>query len=246
MSVVADDAPARQGPGAGRLRALVVVGDQPVAGLIAGHLEHEDFSVVVRHTGSEALRAIRDTDPDAILLNLTLPGHDGLDVCRQLREATDAYIVALCGDVHQMAAESEGADACITTPFDPIELGTRLGDLLRRPARCRNSGSGGAKPVRVFGALRIDVAARGVQLRRVSVALTRTEFEVLATLSSRPSVVFTRRELVDAVWGPSWDGNVGGIDVHVGHLRRKLGDDPDDPRYVLTVRGVGYRMGRGR
>lgn len=233
-------------PGAGRLRALVVVGDQPVAGLIAGHLTHEEFSVLVSHTGSAALRAVRDTDPDAILLNLSLPDHDGLEVCRRLREATDAYIVALCGDVHQVAAELGGADACITTPFDPTELGSRLGDLLRRPARRRRNGDGVPEPVRVFGALRIDVAARRVQLRRAAVALTRTEFEVLAALSARPSAVFTRRELIDAVWGVSWDGNAGGIDVHVGNLRRKLGDDPDDPRYVLTVRGVGYRMGRGR
>lgn len=201
---------ARRGPGRGRLLALVVVGDQPVAGLIAGHLELEEFSVLVSHTVLEALRAVRDADPDAILLHLSLPDHDGLEVCRRLREVTDAYIVALCSDAHQVAAESTGADACITTPFDPTDLGPRLGDLLRQPARRSRNGDRAADSVRVFGALRIDVAARRVQLRRMPLALTRTEFAVLAALSARPSAVCTRRELIDAVWGSSWEGNVGG------------------------------------
>ena len=98
----------------------------------------------------------------------------------------------------------------------------------------------------MFGALRIDVAGSEVHIGEQPVMLTRTEFDVLAALSSRPGVVFSRRQLLEAVWGDSWVGNEHLVDVHVGHLRRKLGDDPTDSRYVSTVRGVGYRMGSGR
>jgi DNA-binding response OmpR family regulator len=97
----------------------------------------------------------------------------------------------------------------------------------------------------VFGALSVDVAAREVQFAGEPVALTRTEFDVLQALSARPAVVFSRRQLIDAVWDQTWVGDEHLVDVHVGHLRRKLGDDPSSPRYVRTVRGIGYRMGDG-
>jgi DNA-binding response OmpR family regulator len=108
------------------------------------------------------------------------------------------------------------------------------------------SSSTGEAPPRIFGPLRIDVAGRQVFLDDEPVMLTRTEFDVLAALSSRPAVVFSRRQLLETVWGESWVGNEHLVDVHIGHLRRKLGDDPGAPRYVTTVRGVGYRMGGAR
>lgn len=101
-------------------------------------------------------------------------------------------------------------------------------------------------PPRAFGPLSIDVAGRQVFIDDEPVLLTRTEFDILAALSSRPAVVFSRRQLLEAVWGDSWGGNEHLVDVHIGHLRRKLSDDPADPRYVITVRGVGYRMGSGQ
>jgi DNA-binding response OmpR family regulator len=116
--------------------------------------------------------------------------------------------------------------------------------MLRRPRTV--SAAADRAPDRVFGALRIDVAAREVFVDDQPITLTRTEFDVLAALSSRPGVVLSRRQLLDAVWTESWVGNEHLVDVHVGHLRRKLGDDPAAPRYVMTVRGVGYRMGTGQ
>jgi DNA-binding response OmpR family regulator len=110
-----------------------------------------------------------------------------------------------------------------------------------------NASAAVAEPApRAFGPLSIDVAGRQVFIDDEPVLLTRTEFDVLAALSSRPGMVFSRRQLLKAVWGDSWVGNEHLVDVHVGHLRRKLGDDPAAPRYVITVRGVGYRMGSGK
>jgi DNA-binding response OmpR family regulator len=121
--------------------------------------------------------------------------------------------------------------------------------MLRRPRTVAAAEAGVAPdqpPPRVFGELRIDVAGREVLIDDQPITLTRTEFDVLAALSARPGVVFSRRQLLDAVWAESWGGNEHLVDVHIGHLRRKLGDDPAAPRYVITVRGVGYRMGSGK
>jgi len=116
--------------------------------------------------------------------------------------------------------------------------------VLRRP---RGAPTGGAQAEALrFGSLSVDVAAREVRSDGTLVDLTRTEFDVLATLAARPRLVFTRRQLIDAIWGETWVGDEHLVDVHIGHLRRKLGDDPDAGRFVRTVRGVGYRMGEGR
>jgi len=142
---------------------------------------------------------------------------------------------------------SVGADDYITKPFSPRELVARIRAMLRRP-RAVPAVAVAATPTaaREFGPLSIDVDSRQVFLDGDSISLTRTEFDILAALSSRPGVVWTRRQLIDAVWGEPWVGNDHLVDVHVGHLRRKLGDDAADPRFVFTVRGVGYRMGDGR
>jgi len=141
---------------------------------------------------------------------------------------------------------SVGADDYVTKPFSPRELVARIRAMLRRPRSASATTETDAVPDRVFGPLRIDVAAREVFIDDEPITLTRTEFDVLAALSARPNVVLSRRQLLDAVWTESWVGNEHLVDVHVGHVRRKLGDDPAAPRYVITVRGVGYRMGSGR
>ena len=197
----------------------------------------------------------REIDPDVVVLDLGLPGIDGIEVCRELRTFSDAYVVMLTArdtELDTVVGLSVGADDYVTKPFSPRELVARIRAMLRRPRTAPayetpRPGPGGTEaPPRVFGALRIDVAGREVFLGEEPVMLTRTEFDVLAALSSRPGVVFSRRQLIEAVWGESWVGNEHLVDVHVGHLRRKLGDDPAAPRYVTTVRGVGYRMGTGR
>lgn len=234
-------------------RALVVDDEEPLAEVVASYLQREHFEVTVCHTGLDALSAARQVDPDVVVLDLGLPGIDGLEVCRQLRTFSDAYVVMLTArdtEVDTIVGLSVGADDYVTKPFSPRELVARIRAMLRRPrivgAPAASNPSADVPPRRVFGPLSIDPAGREVLLAADVVPLTRTEFDILAALSSRPGVVWSRRQLIDAVWGEPWVGNDHLVDVHVGHLRRKLGDNPGDPKFVLTVRGVGYRMGAGR
>ena len=231
-------------------RALVVDDEAALADVVASYLRHDHFEVTVCHSGAEALTAARDVDPDVVVLDLGLPGIDGLEVCRQLRTFSDAYVVMLTArdsEVDTIVGLSVGADDYLTKPFSPRELVARIRAMLRRPRSVAAPvpHGRGEEPPRVFGPLAIDLAGREAFLDGEPIALTRTEFDILAALSSRPGVVWSRRQLIDAVWGEPWVGNDHLVDVHVGHVRRKLGDDPADPRFLHTVRGVGYRMGSG-
>jgi len=228
-------------------RALVVDDEVALADVIASYLRRDHFEVAVCHTGADALSVAREVDPDVVVLDLGLPGIDGLEVCRQLRTFSDAYVVMLTArdtEMDTLVGLSVGADDYVTQPFSPRELVARIRAMLRRP-RSVGAAAEAVLPARVFGPLAIDVASRQVFLDGASIPLTRTEFDILAALSSRPGVVWSRRQLIEAVWGEPWVGNDHLVDVHVGHLRRKLADDPADPRFVSTVRGVGYRMGSG-
>jgi DNA-binding response OmpR family regulator len=230
-------------------RALVVDDEVPLAEIVASYLAREHFEVTVLHTGDAALDVARDVDPDVVVLDLGLPGIDGVEVCRQLRTFSDAYVVMLTArdtELDTIVGLSVGADDYVTKPFSPRELVARIRAMLRRPRTAGAPVPAGSPAPRVFGPLSIDVAGRWVHLDGEPITLTRTEFDILAALSSRPGVVWTRRQLIDAVWGEPWVGNDHLVDVHVGHVRRKLGDDPAAPKYVVTVRGVGYRMGAGR
>ena len=234
-------------------RALVVDDEVPLATVVASYLEREQFEVSVAHNGHDAVAMAREIDPDVVVLDLALPGIDGLEACRQLRTFSDAYVVMLTArdtEMDTIIGLSVGADDYVTKPFSPRELVARIRAMLRRPRTVSTpTGTDAAAdhpPPRVFGPLRIDVAAREAFIEDQPITLTRTEFDVLAALSARPGVVLSRRQLLDAVWAESWGGNEHLVDVHIGHLRRKLGDDPAAPRYVITVRGVGYRMGSGK
>ena len=232
-------------------RALVVDDEVPLANVLASYMEREQFEVTICHDGTEAVTLAREVDPDVVVLDLGLPGIDGIEVCRQLRVFSDAYVVMLTArdtEADTIVGLSVGADDYVTKPFSPRELMARIRAMLRRP-RTANSQLGvalgkGAQPAprRVFGSLSIDVDGRKVFLAEEPVALTRTEFDILAALSARPGVVFSRRQLLESIWGEPWVGNDQLVDVHIGHLRRKLRDDPADPTFVFTVRGVGYRM----
>jgi DNA-binding response OmpR family regulator len=223
-------------------RVLVVDDEQPLAELVAKYLTRDGFETTVVLDGLAAVAAARAQSPDVVVLDLGLPGLDGVEVCRQLRTFTDCYVIMLTArtdEVDKLIGLSVGADDYLTKPFSPRELLARVRVLLRRPRAP-------ATPTTLrFGPLTIDVAGREVRLDAEPVELTRTEFDVLAALAARPSMVFTRRQLIDAVWGENWIGDEHLVDVHVAHLRRKLGDDPDASRFVRTVRGVGYRMGEG-
>jgi DNA-binding response OmpR family regulator len=251
----------------GRTRHAVVVDDEvPLARLVAGYLERDGFTAHVCHDGAAAVDLVREVDPEIVVLDLGLPGLDGVEVCRRIRTFSDCYVLMLTAraeEVDTLIGLSVGADEYMTKPFSPRELMARVGVLLRRPrvgvvagagAAGAAGGSGGpggaAEPASAatmleVGGLRLDLAAREAHVDGREVALTRTEFDLLAALAARPGLAFTRRLLVESVWGPAWVGDEHLVDVHVLHLRRKLGDTADAQRFVRTVRGVGYRMGTG-
>ena len=231
-------------------RVLVVDDEAPLAQVVAGYLTREAFDVTVVGDGIAAVEAARTVDPDVLVLDLGLPGIDGLEVCRQVRTFSDCYILMLTArtdEVDKLVGLSVGADDYMTKPFSPRELVARVHVLLRRPRAGTQAATTAAEaPARVFGSLRIDVAAREVDVEDRPVSLTRTEFDVLAALSEHPKRVFSRSALIAEVWGEDWFGDEHLVDVHIGHLRRKLGDDATNPRFVRTVRGVGYRLGDGQ
>lgn len=197
------------------------------------------------------MAAARANPPDLVVLDVMLPGFDGTEVCRQLRTFTDAYVIMLTvrdEEVDKIAGLSVGADDYLVKSFLPRELVARIRAMLRRPRAVAGAMAGEAEPdvaPDVFGALSIDAVARIVLVSGEPVEATRTELDLPAALAARPRAAFTRRQLLDAVWGDGWYGDEHVDDVHIGHLRRALGHDADNPRYVRTVRGVGYGMGSG-
>lgn len=232
------------------LRVLVVDDETALAGVVAGYLRREGFAVHLAHDGPAAVAAAREHKPDLVVLDVMLPGFDGVEVCRQLRGFTDAYIIMLTArdeEVDKVVGLSVGADDYLVKPFAPRELIARVRAMLRRPRTVSGSSApeaDEAEPLQL-GELSIDTAARTVAVGGATVDLTRTEFDLLAALAGRPRVAFTRRQLLSAVWGDDWYGDEHVVDVHIAHLRHKLADDADTPRYIRTVRGVGYGMGSG-
>jgi DNA-binding response OmpR family regulator len=230
-------------------RALVVDDEQALARMVGSYLERDGFEVTLAFDGQRAINDARQVDPDVVVLDLGLPGMDGIEVCRVLRTFSDCYVVMLTArseEVDKLIGLSVGADDYVTKPFSPRELTARVRAMLRRPRRSAVGTRTGEESPRVFGSLTIDVAGREVFRDGEPVRLTRTEFDVLAALSARPKLAFSRRQLIESVWGADWFGDEHLVDVHIGHLRSKLGDDPVAPRFVRTVRGVGYRMGDGQ
>jgi DNA-binding response OmpR family regulator len=225
-----------------RFRALVVDDEPPLVQVVGGYLAREGFDVVSATDGVAAVTAAREHRPDVIVLDLMLPGIDGVEACRRIRTFSDAYIIMLTAksdEVDKLIGLSVGADDYLTKPFSPRELVARVRAMLRRPRAVPDPG------IRRFGELEVDPVGREVRAGGDPIDLTRTEFDLLDTLSAQPRVAFSRRQLLEHVWSGDWYGDDHVIDVHIGNLRHKLGDDATAPRYIRTVRGVGYRMGTG-
>jgi DNA-binding response OmpR family regulator len=224
------------------LRVLVVDDEVPLTAVVGSYLEREGFEVDVAHTGPDAVEAARDGKPVLIILDVMLPGFDGIEVCRQVRQFSDAYVIMLTAreeEVDKILGLSMGADDYLVKPFSPRELIARVKAMLRRP---RLSPHDGPSRVLELGSLTVDTESRSVAVDGVEIALTRTEFDILAAMIERPRAALTRRQLIESVWGADWYGDEHVVDVHVGHLRTKLGDDAAEPRFIRTVRGVGYGM----
>lgn len=223
--------------------ALVLVVDDeiPLTGVVGSYLEREGFQVAVAHTGPDAVDRARALSPDLIILDVMLPGFDGIEVCRRVRQFSDAYIIMLTAkdeEMDKVLGLSMGADDYLVKPFSPRELIARVRAMLRRP---RTSEDAATVSHQVAGII-LEPQARHLTVDGTPVELTRTEFDLLAALMEHPKAVLTRRQLIDAVWGPGWYGDEHVVDVHIGHVRDKLGDDAASPRYIRTVRGVGYGM----
>ena len=227
-------------------RALVIDDERALASLVGSYLEREGFEVHLAYDGPDGLDSARSVDPDVVVLDLGLPRMDGVEVCRQLRTFSDCYVVMLTArtdEIDTLIGLSVGADDYITKPFSPRELVARISALLRRPRRVGGAPEA-AEPL-TLGALTVDLESREVHLDGALVPLTRTEFDVLSTLAMSPNRVFSRRALIEEVWGSNWVGDEHLVDVHVLHVRQKLGDTVAEQRFVRTVRGVGYRVGHG-
>ncbi|HNP57769.1 response regulator transcription factor [uncultured Gordonia sp.] len=223
---------------------LVIEDEPPLARIVRDYLIGAGYDVTQTHNGPDGLRAARELDPDLVVLDLGLPGLDGVEVCREIRTFSDCYIIMLTArsdEIDKLLGLGVGADDYLTKPFSPRELLARTQAALRRP-RVSKLATDSRATAWHFQGLTIDTATREVVLHEAPVSLTRTEFDILATIAACPRRVYSRRHIIDAVWGAGWGGDEHIVDVHVAHLRRKLGDDPLLSRYVDTVRGVGYRF----
>jgi DNA-binding response OmpR family regulator len=240
------------------VRVLVVDDERPLAQVVAGYLRRDGFAVEVAHDGPTAVALARAHPPDLVVLDVMLPGIDGVEVCRQLRTFSDSYIIMLTArddEIDKIVALSVGADDYLVKPFSPRELVARARAMMRRPrtgtgpattgTTAEDGAPSAAPPLLSFADVVIDREARQVTVAGAPVLLTRTEFDLLATLAVRPRAALTRRQLLDAAWGEGWYGDEHVVDVHVAHLRDKLGDPAAEPRYIRTLRGVGYGLVTG-
>jgi DNA-binding response OmpR family regulator len=206
---------------------------------VRDYLEHGGFEVLVARDGSEALMRARTEHPDLVVLDLGLPGLDGLDVTRSLRRDSGVPLIMLTArdsETDKVLGLELGADDYVTKPFSPRELVARIRAVLRRHER-----SDVTDTIKV-GELLIDVPRLRVEVAGRRVPLTASEFDLLATMARQPGRVFTRSQLLDAIRGQAIESYERAIDAHVKNIRRKLEADPRRPRYLLTVYGVGYRL----
>jgi two-component system, OmpR family, response regulator len=240
-------------------RALVVEDDEDIRALIEFTLSTQGFDVVAVDSGLAGVEAVRELQPDLVTLDLGLPGIDGIEACRRIREISDAYVVMITArddEIDRLLGLETGADDFIAKPFSARELKARVNAMFRRP----RTGSGGAgstadgngtpasagavddHEVLVHGVLRVDVDGRRAFRQEDELVLTRTEFDLLTELMRTPNRVWSREALLRSVWGTEWASDTHLVEVHIGNLRRKLGESRGEVRFIRTVRGVGYRM----
>lgn len=223
------------------MKTVLVVEDEPkIAELARDYLEHAGFAVLTAGDGNTAVETARNESPDLMILDLGLPGMDGLDVTREIRRNSDLPIVMLTArddELDKLLGLELGADDYLTKPFSPRELVARVKAVLRRAERP-------VTPTDIVraGEVTLDVARMRVDAAGRAVDLTPTEFQLLEALARQPGRIFTRSQLLDAIHGVAFESYERAIDTHVKNLRRKLEPDPRSPRYVLTVYGVGYRF----
>jgi DNA-binding response OmpR family regulator len=220
---------------------LIVEDEMKIARLVRDYLEHAGFEVLVAGNGESALASARGSKPDLVVLDLGLPGRDGLDVARELRRSSNVPIVMLTArgdEADRIVGLELGADDYIVKPFSPKELVARVRAVLRRTT---SADVGGAEVLRAAD-VEVDLRRMRVSVGDRPVELTPTEFDLLATFVREPGRVFTRGQLLDAVRGVAFESYERAIDAHVKNIRKKIEPSAGRPRYILTVHGVGYRF----
>ncbi len=224
-------------------RVLLVEDDADVASVVALHLRGAGYQLEHAADGLEALRRIHSESWDLVLLDLMLPGTDGFEICRHLRQRKDhvpiIILSARTGEAERVLGLELGADDYLPKPFSMLELTARVRALLRRVEQLKAQPA--AQVVQV-GSLRLDLAHRRVSLAGVELALTLREFDLLHFLANHPARVFSRAELLERVWGNSFDGFEHTVNSHINRLRTKIESNPQAPRLIETVWGLGYRF----
>lgn len=221
---------------------LIVDDEETVRTLLRAYLLAEGYTVHTAADGPEALLAAHATAPDLVVLDVMLPGLDGFEVCRRIQQERNCYVLMLTArddEIDKLVGLSVGADDYLTKPFSPRELVARVKAILRRNRMLPQPETQAALR---FQGLEIDPERREVRVAQTLVDLTVREFDLLHTLAATPGRVFRREHLLDAVWGHEFAGVDRVVDVHIGLLRRKLNDDPNDPALIVTVRGIGYKF----
>jgi two-component system response regulator RegX3 len=225
-------------------RVLFVEDEASIYEPFSKALAREGFEPVVAPTAKRALELAGDGDFAIVLLDITLPDGDGRDVCRALRRSSSVPILMLTArgtEADRIVGLELGADDYVVKPFSGAEVIARIRAILRRATPAQGEEEAPPEPLTV-GPLEVDFASRRVRLDGEELQLSRKEFDLLAELIRHAGRVVTREQLMDRVWDENWFGSTKTLDVHVRWLRQKLGDDPSQPRYVHTVRGVGFRF----
>jgi len=219
---------------------LVVDDEENIRNLVGAYLQAEGYQVRTAEDGPGALQAARTFQPDVIVLDIMLPGMDGLEILQTLRRESNVYVIMLTArseETDKVVGLSLGADDYLTKPFSPRELVARVKAALRRMETTPNTGH-----ALTFSHIKIDADARQVLLDGEPVDLTSTEFDLLLALAKHHGRVLNREQLIQQVWGYDFYGDDRVVDVHLGRVRKKIEPDPTHPRFIVTVRGVGYRF----
>ena len=222
-------------------KILVVDDEVNLRNLVGSYLRAEGFDVIEAANGEDAITQVRSREPELVILDVMMPGTDGIEALREIRRFSDVYVIMLTAraeETDKVVGLSVGADDYLTKPFSPRELIARVKAVLRRA----RSGRTPSEEMLTFQGLEIDLGRRRVERGGAERDLTALEFDLLAKLASQPGRVFSRRQLLEAVWGWDYVGDERVVDVHIRNLRRALDDDATDPELIGTVRGVGYRF----
>ena len=227
-------------------RILVIEDNREIADLVALHLRDLDAEVKVAYDGSSGLEAVLAGDCDLVILDLMLPGVDGLEICRRMR-ARGGYtpilmLTARSSELDRVLGLEVGADDYLTKPFSIRELLARVKALFRRVDAIAQQSKAGGQPLVEVGPVRIDVEKRLVTVASRAVELTAREFDLLLQFARHPGRVYTRSELLDLVWGYGHEGYEHTVNTHINRLRAKIEEDPSEPGFILTVWGVGYKL----